>query len=528
MQVASPVITLIVVVILTIIILIFIPSSPQKRCASARLKDLVEVGEVTYLETSEYLNISGSSFPNDGDYYARPLFTAKGGSNSLLNYDDSEERAAFMGAVEINSNEAIAIWGDLTPDKNSKYFGITGYVYDLEDHESAGVSPSNSSASSRKVVMASLADSISTSEVNGPVCVIMTPSRNLVEPLRAKLLSTPGFPSNSTFKTIGIPSNVYRSDYRYTLLIHLAYQNSSSDMRDGSAMASTHLVPSVTHVQENTNISNISMTSKLNKSGKLPIFKTVRYQNIGITSDPFNQVLLKSRGVNRFESSLVLVPKNQTCDQTILNAATNALEANGYVITRRLDVQPFLSTDLGPRGLDNGFQCISRVLNCNGDNRDRTIFQTSPFKIANGEKIAVYAINHAASHKAIYSNVTFSKNCTSNSPLSGQSVPRSRKSSLESTSSLISPALHNDILKTPEESKSDSVQNNFVGYLSEVTGDSQSIQAFPSLRTKLIIHSTTVDPNTTLILSEKIYLEPSSKIGPAANEVIPMLVFLVK
>src|SRR5438105_14481256 len=117
MQVASPVITLIVVVILTIIILIFIPSSPQKICASAELKDLVEVGEVTYFESSYYLNMSGSSFPNDGDYYARPLFTAKGGSKSLLNYDDPEERAAFMGAVEINPNEAIAIWGDLTADR---------------------------------------------------------------------------------------------------------------------------------------------------------------------------------------------------------------------------------------------------------------------------------------------------------------------------------------------------------------------------------------------------------------------------
>jgi hypothetical protein len=105
MQVASPVITLIVVVILTIIVLIFIPSSPQKRSASARLKDIVEIGEVTYFETAEYLNMSGSSFPNDGDYYARPLFTAKGGSKSLLNYDDPEERASFMGAVEINSNE---------------------------------------------------------------------------------------------------------------------------------------------------------------------------------------------------------------------------------------------------------------------------------------------------------------------------------------------------------------------------------------------------------------------------------------
>jgi hypothetical protein len=526
MQVASPVITLIVVVILTIIVLIFIPSSPQKRSASARLKDIVEIGEVTYFETAEYLNMSGSSFPNDGDYYARPLFTAKGGSKSLLNYDDPEERASFMGAVEINSNEAIAIWGDLTPDKNSKYFGITGYVYDLEDRESAAVSPTNTSSSNRKVVMASLADSISTSEVNGPVCVIMTPSRNLVEPLRAKLLSTPGFPSNSTFKTIGIPSNVYRSDYRYTLLIHLAYQNNSSD--NLSSTGSTQLVPTITHINENTNMSNISMTPNLNKSGKLPTFKTVRYQNIGTTSDPFNQVLLKSRGVNRFESGLVLTSNNQTCDETILNAATNALTANGYVVVQRLDVKPFLSTDLGPRGLDNGFQCISRVLNCNGDNRDRTIFQTSPFKIANGEKIAVYAINHAASHKAIYSNVTFSKMYTSNSPLSGQSLPRSRKTSLELSTPSISITLPDDALNSPVRFKSDTVQNNFVGYLSEITGDSQSIQAFPSLRTKLIIHNTIVDPNTTLIISEKIYLEPSSKIGPAVDEVIPMLVFLVK
>jgi hypothetical protein len=183
---------------------------------------------------------------------------------------------------------------------------------------------------------------------------------------------------------------------------------------------------------------------------------------------------------------------------------------------------------LGPRGLDNGFQCISRVLNCNGDNRDRTIFQTSPFKIANGEKIAVYAINHAASHKAIYSNVTLSKMYTSNSPLSGQSVPRSRKTSLELSTPSISITPPDDALNSPVRFKSDSVQNNFVGYLSEITGDSQSIQAFPSLRTKLIIHNTIVDPNTTLIISEKIYLEPSSKIGPAVDEVIPMLVFLVK
>jgi hypothetical protein len=448
MQVASPVITLIVVVILTIIILIFIPSSPQKRCASAQLKDLVEIGEVTYFESSEYLYMSGSSFPNDGDYYARPLFTAKGGSKSLLNYDDPEERAAFMGAVEINSNEAIAIWGDLTADRNSKYFGITGYVYDLEDSENVIVSPLNTdtSSSNRKVVMASLADSISTSEVNGPVCVIMTPNRNLVEPLRAKLLSTPGFPSNSIFKTIGIPSNVYRSDYRYALLIHLAYQNGGFD--NTSSIGSTQLIPSITHINENANMNNISMISNLNKSGKLPIFKTVRYQNIGITSDPFNQVLLKSRGVNRFESSLVLLPNNQTCDQTLLNAATNALTANGYVI-----------------GLDNGFQCISRALNCNGDNRDRTIFQTSPFKIADDEKIAVYAINHAASHKAIYSNVTFSKIYTSNSPPSGRSASRSRKSSLELSTPSIYPNVSDNVLKSSVGFKSDDVQNNFVGYL---------------------------------------------------------------
>lgn len=497
MHIAPPIVALIVIVIFIIVVLVFIPSSPSKLRATAQLRDVVEVGEVSYFDSEEQVLISGSGIPVDGDFYARPLFHTKGGTKRVLDGSSSDERAAFMGATTLGSQEAIAIWGNLSSSRKCKYLGLTGYVYDLNVasrrqslvdtltdplQSLALAAPETSSPGSqrtRKVVLASLADSVSISEVNGPVCVIMTPNQNLIAPLRRKLLSTPGFPSNSTFKVIPIPSSVYKDSYRYTLLLQVASQQDTA-IRNSVKMSQPQ--PNIT---EFTEIQSLPTSQSLTRPD-LPTFKTIRYENIAVSHEGFNDVRLKSRGNNQLESSL-FSGSNPT--QTLIDEATQLLTNQGYQLVNRLNVTPFLGADLGPQGLDNGFQCLSKTLNCEGENRDRTVFQTQPTLIAKGDKVAVLAIDHASSRKAIYSTVTFS---------SSQSVISSSDSD-----------------KTAR-------------HLTQITGDTQLIEPIPSLISKLIVYEPDANSDISIVVTEKVYLEPLSKIGPAVQELMPMTVFIIK
>jgi len=511
MHIAPPIVALIVIVIFIIVVLVFIPSSPSKLRATAQLRDVVEVGEVAYFDSEESLPLSESAIPvaaervpfssrsegGTGDFYARPLFHTKGGTKRVSDNPDSSEKAAFVGATTLGSQEAIAIWGNLSSSRKCKYLGLTGYVYDLDvsrppsrrqSHSSVESSGSLgplalaaaetvSSEHSRKVVLASLADSISISEVNGPVCVIMTPNQNLIAPLRRKLLSTPGFPSNSTFKVIPIPSSVYKDSYRYTLLLQVASQ-------EGTAVrSSVKMSPPQSNISEFTEIQD-DKTSQPTTRLDLPTFKTIRYENIAVSHEAFNDVRLKSRGSNQLESSLFM---GNNCSQTLIDEASQLLSSQGYQLVNRLEVTPFLGADLGPQGLDNGFQCISKSLNCEGENRDRTVFQTQPSVIAQGDKIAVLAIDHASSRKAIYSTVTFS----SSNPAPTESDWKTR-------------------------------------HLTQITGDTQSIEPVPSLVSKLIVYEPDANSEISIVVTEKVYLEPLSKIGPAVQELMPMTVFIVK
>jgi len=517
MHIAPPIVALIVIVIFIIVVLVFIPSSPSKLRATAQLRDVVEVGEVSYFDSEEQPLMSGFGIPVDGDFYARPLFHTKGGTKRVLGDSSSDERAAFMGATTLGSQEAIAIWGNLSSSRKCKYLGLTGYVYDLNVasrrqslvdtlsdplQSLALATPETSSPGSersRKVVLASLADSVSISEVNGPVCVIMTPNQNLIAPLRRKLLSTPGFPSNSTFKVIPIPSSVYKDSYRYTLLLQVASQQGTA------IQSSVKMSRPQSNITEFTEIQGPSpaeqekshapfrgqgppslATSQSLTRPDLPTFKTIRYENIAVSHEAFNDVRLKSRGNNQLESSL-FSGSNPT--QTLIDEATQLLTNQGYQLVNRLNVTPFLGADLGPQGLDNGFQCLSKILNCEGENRDRTVFQTQQTVIAKGDKVAVLAIDHASSRKAIYSTVTFS---------SSQSVI----------------------------SSSDS--DNTARHLTQITGDTQSIEPIPSLISKLIVYEPDANSDISIVVTEKVYLEPLSKIGPAVQELMPMTVFIIK
>ena len=501
MHIAPPIVALIVIVIFIIVVLIFIPSSPSKLRATAQLRDVVEVGEVSYFDSEEPLLMSGFGIPVDGDFYARPLFQTKGGTKRVYDDCSSDERAAFMGATTLGSQEAIAIWGNLSSSRKCKYLGLTGYVYDLNVasrrqslvntltdplQSLASATPETSnpgSELSRKVVLASLADSVSISEVNGPVCVIMTPNQNLIAPLRRKLLSTPGFPSNSTFKVIPIPSSVYKDSYRYTLLLQVASQEGIA-IRSSVKMSRPQ--SNITEFTEIQGPFDSLGTSQSITRLDLPTFKTIRYENIAVSHEGFNDVRLKSRGNNQLESSLFSGP-NPT--QTLIDEATQLLTTQGYQLVNRLNVTPFLGADLGPQGLDNGFQCLSKTLNCEGENRDRTVFQTQPTVIAKGDKVAVLAIDHASSRKAIYSTVTFSS-CQ------------------------------------PGISSSDS--DKTTRHLTQITGDTQSIESMPSLISKLIVYEPDTNSDISIVVTEKVYLEPLSKIGPAVQELMPMTVFIIK
>ena len=502
MHIAPPIVALIVIVIFIIVVLVFSPSSPSKIRATAQLRDVVEVGEVAYFDSEEPLPLSGSSpaggaVPVAGDFYARPLFHTKGGTKRVSDNSDSDEKAAFMGATTLGTQEAIAIWGNLSSSRKCKYLGLTGYVYDLnvvpsrrqsllnsstESQESLppwGVAPATPETSipelSRKVVLASLADSVSISEVNGPVCVIMTPNQNLVAPLRRKLLQTPGFPSNSTFKVIPIPSSVYKNSYRYTLLLQVASQQGAA-VRSSVKMSLPHPPRGETPAAD------------LPPWGvDLPTFKTIRYENIAVSHEGFNDVRLKSRGNDQLEYSLF---PGSDPTQSLIDEASQLLTNQGYQLVNRLDVTPFLAADLGPQGLDNGFQCISKSLNCEGESRDRTVFQTQPSLIAPGDKIAVLAIDHASSRKAIYSTVTFSSSRGCDHPAEpGVAAAR---------------------------------------HYTQITGDTQSISPLPSLVSKLIVYEPDSNSEISVVVTEKVYLEPMSKIGPAVQELMPMIVFIIR
>ena len=519
MHIAPPIVALIVIVIFIIVVLVFSPSSPSKLRATAQLRDVVEVGEVAYFDSGEPLPLSESGIPVAGDFYARPLFHTKGGTKKVPDNSASDEKAAFMGATALGSQEAIAIWGNLSSSRKCKYLGLTGYVYDLnvgpsrrQSLLSTSTEPSESlppwgvllptaetstTEPSRKVVLASLADSVSISEVNGPVCVIMTPNQNLVAPLRRKLLQTPGFPSNSTFKVIPIPSSVHKDSYRYTLLLQVASQEGAAVRSSLKMSRPQSNIAEFTEIQGPPPLGTprVAGWSQEDKTSHpvtrldLPTFKTIRYENIAVSHEGFNDVRLKSRGSNQLESSLLL---GSGSTQSLINEASQLLNNQGYQVVDRLDVTPFLSADLGPQGLDNGFQCISKSLNCEGESRDRTVFQTQPSVIAPGDKIAVLAIDHASSRKAIYSTVTFS----SCDPPAPQGSPRGE-----------SPGTR---------------------HLTQITGDTQSIEPVPSLVSKLIVYEPDANSEISIVVTEKVYLEPVSKIGPAVQELMPMTVFIIK
>ena len=512
MHIAPPIVALIVIVIFIIVVLVFSPSSPSKLRATAQLRDVVEVGEVAYFDSEEPLPLSESGIPVAGEFYARPLFHTKGGTKAVSDNSTSDERAAFMGATTLGSQEAIAIWGNLSSSRKCKYLGLTGYVYDLnvgssrrqsflnssiEPQESLppwGVAPPETSniQLSRKVVLASLADSVSISEVNGPVCVIMTPNQNLVAPLRRKLLQTPGFPSNSTFKVIPIPSSVYKDSYRYALLLQVASQEGAAVRSSVKMSLPQSNITEFVEIEDPPRGEVSQPVTRLPPRGMdLPTFKTIRYENIAVSHEGFNDVRLKSRGSDQLESSL-FVGSNSA--QTLIDEASQLLTNQGYQLVNRLDVTPFLGADLGPQGLDNGFQCISKSLNCEGESRDRTVFKTQQSVIAPGEKIAILAIDHASSRKAIYSTVTFSSWDYPAPPTGGELAP-------------VTAATRN---------------------LTQITGDTQSIEPVPSLVSKLIVYEPNANSEISIIVTEKVYLEPASKIGPAVQELMPMTVFIIK
>jgi hypothetical protein len=351
---------------------------------------------------------------------------------------------------------------------------------------------------SRKVVLASVADPVSISEVHGPVCVIMTSNSNLIAPLRRKLLSTPGFPPNSIFKIIPIYSSLHKETHRYTMLLHLV-SNEDRVIRSSIKMS-----------RSNTNISELTEihedpTSQTVSTKDLPKFRTLRYENIAVSHEGFNDVMLKHRGNDVPESNLSSSPNP---NQVLLDDATKILINHGYQIINHLDVIPFLSADLGPRGLDNGFQCISQNLNCEGENRDRTVFQTKPFRIAKGNKIAVLAIDHASSGKAIYSTVTFS-------------------TLVKTDPSMITQADQVGSCFNPFRGTTYETSETLTQHLTQITGDAQSMETVPSLVSKLIVYQPNVDTESYVVVTEKIYIEPLSKIGPAVQELMPINVFVI-
>lgn len=93
-------------------------------------------------------------------------------------------------------------------------------------------------------------------------------------------------------------------------------------------------------------------------------------------------------------------------------------------------------------------------------------------------------------------------------------------------SSTITPADHSSSLNL-FQGRADGTPVTVAQHLTHITGDAQSIETVPSLVSKLIVYQPNVESDSYVAVTEKIYIEPLSKIGPAVQELMPIKVFVI-
>lgn len=223
----------------------------------------------------------------------------------------------------------------------------------------------------------------------------------------------------------------------------------------------------------------------------IPPFQCKLYTS-NLPPRPIPQQFLRDRSTSPKEQDSV-------SNEVWHSSALKALQAKNYELRRIIPVRRHLE-HLFPDGLDNGAHQIFEVAdhlqelpNANGNSRDITMFHSDVITLTPDESIVVVAVDHAMSRRSIYSAIQFAG-------VNGEDAP-SEKGEVY--------AIHatGDIIERK--------------YNTNSTIKAQMTLNSPPLT---MYHNGVC----TVRVTEQIYPDPLSHVGPHPNSVLPMKVFVIK
>jgi len=191
-----------------------------------------------------------------------------------------------------------------------------------------------------------------------------------------------------------------------------------------------------------------------------------------------------------------LIPRgNQPNEQNFMKPDQWRFEAmllakSKYSMVGEYEAVPYLS-EIIPGGLDNGTQCLLYKQKCRADNRDTVYLAAQNISVARDEAVVVIALDHVATGRAArYSNIAIGSQVSEQTYRGVMTGDRNEKRPP------IPPAPFLSAVKMIYDVPPDSIY------------DSSGI--------------------ALVFVAERVYVDPSTTVGPTYNSVLPMQIFVVK
>lgn len=294
--------------------------------------------------------------PNEDTPYYRLLVPSLGdNARGISRGTSTSELDHYMGVHPIKPNEGMIVWGEI-PD--GIYFAFVLYLWDVP-YDGPGTN-----SEGRKFVWSSAADPVSYNRGDGGCnyfAWIFSPNQNMVASIERWFLSRWNSVKNPVrIMSSLIPQFDYNPMYRYQVLARYFPRDSTLPLPTFSAAW----------------CSDTSVVTQI-----LPL---------GIPPVP--------RGTQPDEHKIPGADKWRELCRSVVAAKYN-IEVEGFI---RI---PYMAQVI-PGGLNFGWQCSERFINCEADSRD-TIYYTQWNIITNpNQAIVTCALNHHATGTAVkYSNI---------------------------------------------------------------------------------------------------------------------------
>ena len=164
--------------------------------------------------------------------------------------------------------------------------------------------------------------------------------------------------------------------------------------------------------------------------------------------------------------------------------------------------------------LDESYIAIQQGVNDLGESRDTVYFGSGSFKLPEDAFIVVYGANHAKTGKCTYCNAVVYGQRYENGVVSASNKE-----------------FENSALLYLEDPKADYLYAYKFGYYDDPSEYYKKIPSYdPEEDLPCKRHTSALDPNEEIFLGFRAYLEPTTKVGPAWNELAldKVIVFLKK